>query len=177
MSAGKFDLITKKLKDLSKSQPVSGNRIRILDKVRIKPGKPIACISLKIGKGHLSPKTLPKYHEKIWFGLPGNPISSAACFRFFVYPLIRKGLGITNEKRFKAKLYGRYSKKPHFTHFLKCSVKFNNKGFYDLKILEGQQSNRIKSFVEANCWGIFPENKKKFKLGDIIEWVPLIPSG
>ena len=33
-------------------------------------------------------------------------------------------------------------------------------------MLKGQQSNRIKTFVKANCWGIFPEGKKKFKSRD-----------
>ena len=34
----------------------------------------------------------------------------------------------------------------------------------------------IKTFVQSNCWGIFPEGKKQFKPGDLIEWMPLIPS-
>jgi len=43
-------------------------------------------------------------------------------------------------------------------------------------VLQEQQSHRIKSFSKANCWGIFPNGKDQFKPGDIIEWVPLIPS-
>ena len=54
-------------------------------------------------------------------------------------------------------------------------MKIDNKGLVQLEVLQGQQSNRIKSFVKANCWGIFPEGKDKLKKGDIIEWVPLIP--
>ena len=38
-----------------------------------------------------------KIKQKTIFGLPGNPISSAACFRFFVYPFIEKSLGIPSE--------------------------------------------------------------------------------
>jgi len=45
-----------------------------------------------------------------------------------------------------------------------------------LKVLQEQQSHRIKSFTEANCWGIFPSGKDQFKAGNVIEWVPLIPS-
>ena len=52
----------------------------------------------------------------------------------------------------------------------------NSQGLIEIKVLHGQQSNRIKSFVQSNCWGIFPDGKKQFKQGDLIEWVPLIPS-
>ena len=57
----------------------------------------------------------------------------------------------------------------------KTFMKIDNKGCVLLEVLQGQQSNKIKSFVEANCWGIFPQGKDKFKKGDIIQWVPLIP--
>ena len=59
--------------------------------VAIRPGKPILFAKIK-GK----PKAV--------FGLPGNPISSAACFRFFVYPYIRSLLGIKEEISFKARV-------------------------------------------------------------------------
>ena len=81
------------------------------------------------------------------------------------------------EKFFKAKLINKYSKKENFTHFARCLMKMNDEGIAQLEVLKGQQSHRIKSFVQANCWGIFPEGKKQFKPGDILEWIPLIPSG
>jgi molybdopterin molybdotransferase len=55
-------------------------------------------------------------------------------------------------------------------------MSISDQGIIELEVLQGQQSNRIKSFVQANCWGIFPGGKKQFKSGDFIEWVPLIPS-
>ena len=80
------------------------------------------------------------------------------------------------ENNLAAKLYNKYSKVKNFTHFVRCIKKIDNKGSIQLKILKGQQSNKIKSFVEADCWGVFPAGKSKFKKGEIIEWVPLIPS-
>ena len=41
-----------------------------------------------------------KGKEKAIFGLPGNPISSAACFRFFVIPYILNALGIIRRKTY-----------------------------------------------------------------------------
>ena len=59
--------------------------------VSIRPGKPILFAKLK-------------GLEKAIFGLPGNPISSSACFRFFVYPYLLNILSIKSEKPFKANL-------------------------------------------------------------------------
>ena len=52
-----------------------------------------------------------KGKPKAIFGLPGNPISSSACFRFFVYPYLRSLLGIREEKSFKAILKNEFRKK------------------------------------------------------------------
>ena len=53
---------------------------------------------------------LSKFKNKLFFGLPGNPISMVVGFRFFIYPLIRNMLGMNKEKKFKAKLLNKYSK-------------------------------------------------------------------
>ena len=155
ISAGKFDFIPKLINELSFKTYFKG--------VSIKPGRPIMLSRFK-------------RKEKLFFGLPGNPISCAAGFRFFIYPLIRNSLEMLKEKKFKAKLIKKYSKRKDFTHFARCLINTNNKGLTELKVLQEQQSHRVKSFVKANCWGIFPSGKEQFNSGDIIEWVPLIPS-
>ena len=80
ISAGKFDFIPKLLDELSFKTYFKG--------VSIKPGRPIM---------------LAKFNrkEKLFFGLPGNPISCAAGFRFFVYPLLRNSLRMLKEKNLK----------------------------------------------------------------------------
>ena len=155
ISAGKFDFIPKLIKEFGFETHFKG--------VAIKPGRPIMLSKFK-------------QKEKLFFGLPGNPISCAAGFRFFIYPLLRNSLGMPKEKKFKAKLINKYSKQKDFTHFARCLINVNIKGLGELQVLQGQESHRIESFVKANCWGIFPGGKEQFKSGDIIEWVPLIPS-
>ena len=155
ISAGKFDFIPKLINELSFKTYFKG--------ISIKPGRPIMLSKFK-------------RKEKLFFGLPGNPISCAAGFRFFVYPLLRNSLGMLKEKKFKAKLINKYSKQKNFTHFARCLINVNAKGLGELQVLQGQQSHRIESFVKANCWGIFPGGKEQFKSGDIVEWVPLIPN-
>jgi len=156
ISAGKFDFIPKLINELSFKTYFKG--------VSIKPGRPIMLSKFK-------------RKEKLFFGLPGNPISCAAGFRFFIYPLLRNSLGMLKEKKLKAQLINKYSKPKNFTHFARCLININIKGLGELKVLQGQQSHRIESFVKANCWGVFPDGKGQFKSGDIVEWVPLIPSG
>jgi molybdopterin molybdotransferase len=154
ISAGRYDFLPEFISKFGFKKCFKG--------VSIKPGRPILLSKLK-------------NNNKLFFGLPGNPISAAAGFRFFIYPLIRKSLGMETENKFTAKLSNKYFKVKNFTHFVRCFMKINNRGLVQLEVLKGQQSNRIKSFVKANCWGIFHEGKSKFKKGDIIEWVPLIP--
>jgi len=154
ISAGKFDFIPELINKFSFKKCFKG--------VAIKPGRPIMLSKLK-----------PK--NKLFFGLPGNPISCAAGFRFFIYPLIRKNLGMEEENKFTAQLSNKYFKAKNFTHFVRCFMKINNIGLVQLEVLQEQQSNKIKSFVKANCWGIFPAGKDKFKKGEIIHWMPLIP--
>tara|TARA_B100000029_G_scaffold295710_1_gene289042 strand:- start:188 stop:1429 length:1242 start_codon:yes stop_codon:yes gene_type:complete len=153
ISAGKFDFIPKFIKQFRFKNKFKG--------AKIKPGRPIM---------------LSKFKKKLFFGLPGNPISMVVGFRFFIYPLIRNMLDMNKEKTFKAKLLNKYSKRKDFTHFLRCTLTVTKKGSCELKILKGQQSNKLKALTEANCWGIFESGKEKFKEGDFIECLPLIPS-
>ena len=155
ISAAKFDFIPKLIKDCGFETHFKG--------VAIKPGRPIMLSKLK-------------QKEKLFFGLPGNPISCAAGFRFFVYPLIRNSLGMSREKKFKARLVNEYSKDENFTHFARCLMTISNQGSCELEVLQGQQSHRINSFVEANCWGSFEEGKEKFKSGDFVKWMYLNPN-
>ena len=155
ISAGRYDFIPELIKKLGFKTYFKG--------VSIKPGRPIMLSKFK-------------KKNKLFFGLPGNPISCAAGFRFFFYPLLRNSLGMQKEEKFRAKLVNNYSKRKDFTHFARCLININPKGLAELRVLQEQQSHRIKSFAKANCWGIFPNGKNQFKPGDIIEWVPLIPS-
>ena len=90
VSAGKFDFVPQIIKNFKLSN--------YFKSVLIRPGKPIMFAKIK-GK------------SKVIFGLPGNPISSAACFRFFVYPYLRSLLGIKEEISFKAILKNEFIKK------------------------------------------------------------------
>ena len=120
----------------------------------IRPGKPILFAKIK---------------QKTIFGLPGNPISSAACFRFFVYPYIENLLNLTPEKPIKAILKNNYEKKKNLTRFIKSKLSTTKNGKVEVQLLPGQESFRINSFVKSNIWAVLPNGQSKFKKGQIID--------
>ena len=148
VSAGKFDFIPKVINKLKLSNSFKN--------ILIRPGKPILFAKFK-GK------------SKVIFGLPGNPISTAACFRFFVFPYILNILGLNLERSIKSKLKNSFIKKKEFTRFVKSKLSTTKDGKLEVEILKGQESFRIKSFVKSNIWVLLPAGKSKFIKGDIVD--------
>ena len=148
VSAGKFDFVPNVVNNFQLSNHFKS--------VAIRPGKPILFAKIR-GK------------SKVIFGLPGNPISSAACFRFFVYPYLRNLLGIKEEISFKAILKNEFKKKREFTRFVKSKLNTTKNGKLEVQILKGQESFRIKSFIQSNIWVMLPSGKEKFKKGEIVD--------
>jgi molybdopterin molybdotransferase len=148
VSAGKFDYVPKIVKKFKVSNYFKG--------VAIRPGKPILFAKIR-GK------------QKAIFGLPGNPISSAACFRFFVYPYLQDLLGVKKEEPIKAILKNKFIKKVNFTRFVKSKLYTTKNSNIEVSILEGQESFKIKSFIESNIWVLLPSGKSKFQKGDIVD--------
>jgi len=148
VSAGKFDFVPSVIKKFKLSD--------YFKSVLIRPGKPILFAKIK-------------NKSKAIFGLPGNPISSAACFRFFVYPYIESLLGIPQERSFKAVLKNKFIKKKKFTRFVKSKLSTTKNGKIEVQILKGQESFRIKSFIQSNIWVMLPSGKSKFTKGETVE--------
>ena len=148
VSAGKFDFVPSVIKTFKLSN--------YFKSVAIRPGKPVLFAKIR-GK------------QKIIFGLPGNPMSSAACFRFFVYPYIVNILGLNEEKPIRAILKSEFLKKIDFTRFSKSKLNTTKNGKIEVEILKGQESFRIKSFVKSNIWALLPAGKSKFKKGEIVD--------
>ena len=148
VSAGKFDFVPNAIQSFSLSD--------YFKSVAIRPGKPILFAKIK-GK------------QKAIFGLPGNPMSSAACFRFFVHPYLENILGVNSENPLKAILKNDFSKKKEFTRFAKSKLNTTKNGKIEVEILKGQESFRIKSFVKSNIWTLLPSGKSKFKKGEIVD--------
>ena len=148
VSAGKFDFVPSVIKSFTLSN--------YFKSVAIRPGKPILFAKIK-------------NKQKAIFGLPGNPMSSSACFRFFVYPYIENIFGLSKEKPIKAILKNEFIKKKEFVRFAKSRLNTTKNGKLEVEVLKGQESFRIKSFVKSNIWALLPAGKSKFKKGDIVD--------
>ena len=148
VSAGKFDFVPSVIRSFKLSN--------YFKSVAIRPGKPILFAKIK-------------EKQKAFFGLPGNPMSSSACFRFFVYPYIENILGLNREKPIKAILKSEFVKKKKFTRFAKSKLNTTKNGKLEVEVLKGQESFRIKSFVKSNIWTLLPAGKSKFKKGEIVD--------
>ena len=66
-------------------------------------------------------------------------------------------------------LKNEFIKKKEFTRFVKSKINTTKNGKLEVKILKGQESFRIKSFIQSNAWVILPSGKSKFKKGQIID--------
>lgn len=100
VSRGKFDIVAECLNELS---------FQILfHRVKIKPGKPILFAH--------------QNHTIFYFGLPGNPISTAVGTRFFAFQFLRECFGLKNEKHFKLKLDSTCKKPFGMTFFFKITA-------------------------------------------------------
>ena len=147
VSKGKFDFIPSVINQFKLKNHFKG--------VAIRPGKPVMFAKFN--------------NNKCFFGLPGNPISSVACFRFFVIPLLFKSLGLKIEKPIYAKLKNKFSKKKKFTRFIKGKLTFDKLGTAQFEVFKGQESYKIEPFVKSNAWGVFKDGISTFNKGNLIE--------
>ncbi|OFW81057.1 MAG: hypothetical protein A2887_02215 [Alphaproteobacteria bacterium RIFCSPLOWO2_01_FULL_40_26] len=151
VSKGKWDFIPESLKSL-------GAKIHF-HRVNIRPGKPVLFATLPNGN--------------YFFGLPGNPISAAIGFRFFVTPLLRKIQGLGDEKIVFATLKSGFVKKGYFKQLLKSILEIDAQGRLQVTISDGQESFKISPMAQSNAWTILEENKTEFLSGDLLRVVPI----
>ncbi len=147
VSAGKYDYVPGIIKKFRRKAYFKG--------VKIRPGKPILFSKLN--------------SKTAFFGLPGNPVSTAACFRFFVLPYIFKSVGYSGHVPIKAKLKNKFKKKKNFTRFIKGKLTISKKGNLEFEVLKGQESFKIKPLTKSNVWGQFNNGQSIFKIGDLVD--------
>ncbi len=147
VSVGKYDYVPKIIKKYQSKSTFKGAKIR--------PGKPI--LFSKINS------------HTAFFGLPGNPVSTAACFRFFVLPFIFMSTGYLGNTPIKAKLKNSFEKKKDYTRFIKGRLTITKIGNLEFEVFKGQESFRIKPLALSNAWGQFHNGKRVFKKGELID--------
>jgi len=148
VSEGKYDFIVDALLQ-------SGFSI-LLERIAMKPGKP--CVFAKKG-------------STLFFGLPGNPVSSMVSFLLFVRPTILAMQGATalnkpiitaiSKEDIKRKNDGR-------THYIRGILSFDGGTIY-VQTTGPQGSGILRSMHYANCLIVLPPQKLTVKKGDTVD--------
>ena len=129
----------------------------LFHRLRIKPAKPVL---------------FGTYGEnKLFFGLPGNPVSCAVAFDLFLYPAIRTMLGAKDIFRTKvrARLVKAFKRRDAYRReFARARVWFE-KGEFLCEPHQKQQSHMLTSVVEANAYMIVMEDVKEIQEGEEVE--------
>lgn len=128
----------------------------LFHKTAIRPGKPGLFARFETGP--------------LFFGLPGNPVSTVVGLRFFVEPCLRELLGRPHERPFRSLLSQEIDK----PEGLRCFFKARQTPDGKIEILSGQASFQIHSMLLSDCWAVLPESGSKMFAGNEIDVYPLM---
>ena len=147
VSVGDYDFVTQAAQSCGVEEK--------FHKIKQKPGKPLF---------------FGTKEDKLVFGLPGNPSSSLTCFYEYVLPALESSMGLHSSLvEITASVTHDYPKPAGLTHFLKA---FYSNG--KVTPLHAQESFRLHSFAQANCFIILPEESIGCTAGAIVT-VHLLP--
>jgi molybdopterin molybdotransferase len=155
VSMGVRDFVPSALREL--------NATIIFHKVRMRPAKPSLFALLPSGA--------------LVFGLPGNPMSCAVGLRFFVQEAIHGFQGLQSEQAISAILQTPITKKVGWQLMQKARLVISSEGQAQVSLLQGQESFRIKPFVQANVWALLPEVATHLAAGEVLCCFPIHSPG
>ncbi len=146
VSVGEYDLV----KDVYAEMGVEW----LFWKVKIRPGHPVA---------------FGIYEDRLFFGLPGNPVSCMVTFDQFVRPAIFKMCGSQNYKRkvLKARSKSKIKKKEGVVHFIRGIVNVED-GELVVESFDNQSSSAINTMAQANCYIILNEKQTRIEPGEVV---------
>jgi molybdopterin molybdotransferase len=154
VSAGKFDLVEPALARMGARFYFTG--------VRIQPGKPLVFGAVPTGSGQAE-RGAP------FFGLPGNPISSAATFLLFGTQIqgALAGTSPSGPRFALARLAKEVKGKPDLTRFVPSFCNFNPPAGDppEVRTVPSQGSGDLVSFARSNCFLVVPEGTDRLKAG------------
>jgi len=134
--------------------------------VRIQPGKPTVFGERLVRKVNSAEKNR---RTQWFFGLPGNPVSSAATFLLFAAPLLGALAGrLAAGPRFAlARLSADVKVKPGLTRFLPAACDFVGPE-PQVALVPWQGSGDQAAMARANCFLVVPEETDRLHVGAIV---------
>ena len=150
VSMGRYDFVPPTLSAL-------GAEI-LFHKVAMRPGKPLLFARLPGGQ--------------LYFGLPGNPVSSAIGLRFFVEAALRVMLGLPEERAWRLPLLQATKKKPGFRLYQKARLQLGADGRLGVELLKGQESFKTRPLLAATVWAALPADAAELPAGSPVDIYP-----
>lgn len=164
VSMGKYDLVEEVLSGYGAEFLFTGTLIQ--------PGKPLVFGRLPKGGKEGAGKrerdgSVPEW--QYFFGLPGNPVSTEACFRLFAAPLLRALAGETGlPPRFvEARLAEDVRGGARVTRFLPAVLRSDWQSA-TVKLVPWQGSGDLAANARANCFAVLPAEAPSFAAGETI---------
>ena len=132
-------------------------------RIALKPGKPLAVGS--VGKA-------------LFFGLPGNPVSTIVTYLLFVAPAVDllAGGSLSPLLALPAQLGDAVKHTAGRREYLRGVVRLE-KGRAVVYLTGDQGSNRLSTFANANCLVEIDENVGDLQAGDAVRFIPLGAAG
>lgn len=152
VSKGRYDFVPHALAGLSAEIVFHGLAMR--------PGKPLLFAML--------PGGIP------FFGLPGNPVSSAVGARFFVDRALRAMLGMPPERAWRLPLAAPVAKKRGFHLYQKAELRLDDDGRVAVSLLQGQESFRTRPLLRTRAWAGLPADADLLPAGHLVDVHPLL---
>lgn len=152
VSKGRYDFVPHALAGLGAEIVFHGLAMR--------PGKPLLFAML--------PGGIP------FFGLPGNPVSSAVGARFFVDRALRAMLGMPPERAWRLPLAAPVAKKRGFHLYQKAELRLDDDGRVAVSLLQGQESFRTRPLLRTRAWAGLPADADTLPAGHLVDVHPLL---
>lgn len=151
VSMGDYDLVKAALKEI-------GAEI-YFDKVIVRPGKPVV---------------FARRRGVLFFGLPGNPVSTSVTFNLFARPAIRRMLGHHSPapRSHRAVALKPVRDSSSRRSYLPGRLSFQD-GSVLVEVLKWGGSSDLVAFVEANALIVVPEDVHDVPAGALVEVIPL----
>ena len=132
-------------------------------RVALKPGKPLA---------------VGQIDDALFFGLPGNPVSTIVTYLLFVAPAIDalSGTEPTPPIPVPAILDGPIAHRPGRREYVRGNL-VQKSGALTVKPTGDQSSNRLSTFAGANCLVVVPEGAGVLDVGAAVDVLLLTDQG
>lgn len=158
VSVGDYDFLTNVIETLGQINHY---------KVAMKPGKPF--VFGELNKGLDKPV--------MYFGLPGNPLSTVVGALQFVIPALWQMSGASAAEQpmtltIKATLTNDVKKSAGRKDFQRGFLSQNESGSYQVECFSGQQSHRIKQLSRANCFVVLDKDSGNISADSLVTVQP-----